>query len=175
MKRIGFFGGCFNPPNNLHIKIADDLIKEGKIDRVIFVPVNNFYKKEGLIDAKYRLEMLKLLTKNYNNIDVDDIEIRENRILFAVDAFELISKSIFLNKNDEVYFIMGSDNYIKMPNWKDYNKIKNKYKYIVIDRKQQDITSTKIREMICKNDESANKYLSKEVYEYIIKNNLYKI
>ena len=28
MEKIGFFGGCFNPPNNLHIEIANNLIRE---------------------------------------------------------------------------------------------------------------------------------------------------
>ena len=74
MSKIGFFGGCFNPPNNLHINIANNLINSKKLDKVIFVPVNDFYKKDSLIDAKYRYEMLKLAVKDYSNLDVDDIE-----------------------------------------------------------------------------------------------------
>ncbi len=177
MKRIGFFGGCFNPPNTLHIEIANNLIKEGKLDKVVFVPVNNYYKKQDLIDEKHRYNMLKLAIKNYQNLEVDDIEIKENRKLYAVDAFEIIQKSKFINKRnkDELYFIMGSDNFNKMPNWKDYNKIKDKYKYIIIDRNKDDITSTKIREMIANNDESVKKFLNKDVYEYIVKNQLYEL
>ena len=60
MEKIGFFGGCFNPPNNLHIEIANNLIKTKKLDKVVFVPVNDYYKKEGLIGAKHRYNMLKL-------------------------------------------------------------------------------------------------------------------
>ena len=117
MDRIGFFGGCFNPPNNLHIEIANNLIKEGKLDKVIFVPVNDFYKKQGLIEAKHRYNMLKLATKKYISLGVDDIEIRENRQLYAVDAFGLIKESRFINNNDSILFIMGSDNFKKMPTW----------------------------------------------------------
>ena len=93
MERIGFFGGCFNPPNNLHIEIANNLIKNGKLDKVVFVPVNDYYKKPGLIEAKHRYNMLKLATQNYENIEVDDIEIKENKVLYAVDAFELMQKT----------------------------------------------------------------------------------
>ncbi|MBO4815830.1 MAG: nicotinate-nicotinamide nucleotide adenylyltransferase [Clostridia bacterium] len=177
MKRIGFFGGCFNPPNTLHIEIANNLIKEGKLDKVVFVPVNNYYKKQGLIDEKHRYNMLKLAIKDYKNLEVDDIEIKESRILYAVDAFEIIKNSSFINRDDkdEVYFIMGSDNFIKMPMWKDYNKIKDKYKYIIIDRNKNDITSTKIREMIYRDDEDVKEFLNKDVYEYIVSNQLYKL
>ena len=175
MSRVGFFGGCFNPPNNLHIEIANSLINEQKLDKVVFVPVNDFYKKNGLLEAKHRLSMIKLAIKTFNNLEVDDIEINENRNLYAVDAFELMSKSKFLNKNDDIYFIMGSDNYNKMPLWKDYNIIKCKYNYLIIDRNKNDITSTKIRNMILNNDKSVKNYLNRDVYEYIVKNNLYKI
>lgn len=177
MERIGFFGGCFNPPTNMHINIANNLIKEGKLDKVIFVPMNDFYEKEGLIGASHRYNMLKLALEKYNNLKVDDIEIKENRKLFAVDAFEVIHKSDFVKntKKENIFLILGSDNYSKMPNWKNYDKIKDKYNYIVINRDKNQISSTKIREMIKDNDKKVIEYLPKEVYRYIIKNALYKL
>ena len=69
---------------------------------------------------------------------------------------------------------MGSDNFEKMGNWKDYSKIKDQ-QYIVIKRDKNEISSTQIREMIANNNNKVQKYLSKEVYEYIKKNELYKL
>ncbi len=177
MKKIGFFGGCFNPPTNIHIKIANNLIEEGKLDKVIFVPMNDFYKKDGLIEAKHRYNMLKLAIEGYNNLEVDDIELKQNRQLFAADAFEVIKRSYYLKTNEQtdIFFIMGSDNFNKMPNWKDYNKIKVKYKYIVINRDEKEISSTQIRNMIKNNDNKVMEYLPKEVYNYIIENELYRL
>ena len=37
MEKIGFFGGCFNPPTNIHIELANNLVKTKKLDKVIFV------------------------------------------------------------------------------------------------------------------------------------------
>ena len=172
MEKIGFFGGCFNPPTNIHIKIANNLIKTKKLDKVIFVPVNDSYIKSGLISAEHRLNMIKLAIKDNNKLEVDDIETKENKKLFAVDAFELINQKY--SKNYEVYFIMGSDNFEKMSKWKDYNKIKDQ-KYIVIKRDKNEISSTKIREMIANNNSEVQEYLSKEVYKYIEQNKLYKM
>lgn len=176
MERIGFFGGCFNPPTNIHINIAENLIKQGKLDKVVFVPVNDYYKKENLVEAKHRYNMLKLIVKNHPNLEVDDIEIKANRELFAVDAFEIIGDSPYATKcrKRDISLIMGSDNYNKMPTWKDYDKIKDKYKYIVIDRDENEISSTQIRNMIKNNDKKVLEYLSEEVYYYIIENELYK-
>ena len=176
MEKIGFFGGCFNPPNNLHIEIANNLINNKKIDRVIFVPVNDYYKKEGLIEAKHRYNMLELAVKNYKNLEVDDIELKENRKLYAIDAFEIIQNSKFITDNNKnnIIFIMGSDNYEQMPKWKDYDTIKNKYNFIVINRNKDDITSTKIRELLNNDINLARQYLPEGVYNYIVKNKLYK-
>ena len=69
MKKIGFFGGCFNPPTNMHIKIANNLIKERKLDKVVFVPMNDLYKKEGLVEAKHRYDMLKLAISEASSRD----------------------------------------------------------------------------------------------------------
>ena len=173
MEKIGFFGGCFNPPTNVHIKIANDLIKQGKLDKVVFVPVNDYYKKSDLIEAKHRMNMLKLAIKGHSGLEVDDVEIKENRKLFAIDAFEIIYNK-YAQQND-VYFLMGSDNYNKMPTWKDYDEIKYKYNYIVIDRDENEISSTEIRSMIRNNDKKVMEYLPEEVYNYIIENELYKL
>ena len=177
MSRIGFFGGCFNPVTNVHIKIANRLIQDGKLDKVIFVPMNDFFEKKDLIEAKHRYNMLKLATNEFSQLEVDDIEIKENRKLSATDAFELIEDTLFVDKcrKSDIFMIMGSDNYAKMPTWKDYSKIKDKYNYIVIKRDGNEISSTQIREMIRNNDKRVKEYFPKEVYEYIVKNELYKL
>ena len=177
MKKIGYFGGAFNPPTNIHINIAINLIKQGKLDKVIFVPVNDYYKKPELIEAKHRLNMLKLAIKGYSGLEVDDLEIKENRKLFAKDAFDIIEESYHNTKSgkSDIFMIMGSDNYNKMPSWKDYEKIKDKYNYIIIDRDKKQISSTEIRKMIKDGNSEVMEYLPKEVYNYIKENELYKL
>lgn len=176
MKKIGFFGGCFNPPTSIHLKIANDLISSKQLDKVVFIPVNDYYNKKNLELAVHRVNMLKLLVKDYTNLEVDDIELKEKRKLYAIDAFEIIEKSKFKEgyNKENIFLIMGSDNFSNMPNWKGYNEIKDKYNYIVIERNKKDISSTIIRKMIKEKNIEVKKYLSKEIYKYILDNNLYK-
>ena len=50
-KQILIFGGCFNPPQNSHLSLAEQLINEyEEIEKIIFVPVNSKYQKIDLID-----------------------------------------------------------------------------------------------------------------------------
>ena len=93
-------------------------------------------------------------------------------------------------KKDDIFFIMGSDNFRKMPAWKNYEELIRNYNIIVIERERKKIRSenpkniiefipeklaeadsTKIRKMI-KNNENVKEYLKPKVYEYIRKNKI---
>lgn len=124
-------------------------------------------------------------------MEVDKIAIESKIKLYATDTFKLIENKYGKN---EIFFIMGSDNFRKMPTWKDYEELVKKYNIIVIERdrkkirkenreniieyipeKLSQIDSTKIREMIKNKDENVKQYLNSKVVEYIIENKLYKI
>jgi len=169
-EKIGFFGGCFNPPSNIHINLALDLIKKQKLDKVIFVPVSDYYKKSDLIEFKHRFTMLKFAIEDYENLYIDNLEENLNGQTYAIDIFKIINEKYISSQN---FFIMGSDNYSKIKNWKNYEELKN-YNYIILQRDDNEISSTEIRDMI-KSNNLKNNILNKKVYNYILENNLYKI
>lgn len=163
------------------------MISEYNLDKIYFVPVGNYYEKSSLIEAKHRYNMLKLAIED--KMDVEKIAIESKVKLYAIDTFELLKEKY--NK-DDIFFIMGSDNFRKMPTWKNYEKLKTNYNIIVIERERKkirnenqkniiefipeklaEIDSTQIREMFKNNEKNVKKYLNPKVYEYIQKNNLY--
>lgn len=133
--------------------------------------------------------MLELFAKKNPKLDVEDIAVESKIKLHAVDTFKLIKQKY---NRDEIFFIMGSDNFRKMPEWKNYEELISNYNIIVIERErkkirqenpknifelipeqQAEIDSTKIRNLFKNNEEEAKKYLNENVYEYIRKNELY--
>ncbi len=187
--KIGFFGGCFNPPSNIHINLAKNVMNEFKLNKVFFVPVGDYYKKTELIPAEHRFSMLKLAIEKEKNIEVERLAIDSKNVLYASDTFKLIKGKYI---NDEIFFIMGSDNFREMPNWKDYEELVNNYNIIVIERERKHIRKTnsknifeiipkqlevidssKIRKMI-NEDIDISPYINKKVYNYIRENKLYK-
>ena len=57
---IAVFGGSFNPPANSHISLAKQVLENNSnIEKVIFVPVNVKYNKEGLASNEDRFFMLQ--------------------------------------------------------------------------------------------------------------------
>lgn len=193
--KIGIFGGSFNPPHNMHKNIGLNLIKKGYVDKVIYVPTGNFYKKDGLIDFKYRLEMLKLMLKETTNLLISDIG-NEAKYEYTYQILDYFKK---LYGEDEIYFICGSDNLDTFNTWKNFEDILSYYKLLVIKRNNDDIdkmtnrfkmfiksiiwadidfsdiSSTGIRKLINDNKfTSLQDRLDDNVIKYIIDNELYK-
>ncbi len=187
MMKIGFFGGSFNPPTIAHLNLAKQALKEYNLDIFYFVPVNDYYQKKDLIDFDKRCQMLDLIVKDEPNLRVSRIESKKSSKYSAYEILNLIAEN---NKDKQVYFIMGEDNYIKMPSWNHYDDLKQ-YKYIVFQRDNTSqnhindknvfymknnenlkISSTLIRNNL-KENMSIDKYVTKEIKEYIKNNKLY--
>mgnify|MGYP002772478659 FL=1 len=199
MKKLGFFGGSFNPPTYAHINIAKMSIEKFNLDAVYFVPVGNLYNKPSLIDEKYRYKMLQLVCGD--KIKAENIELNRKETLDTLQAFNLIEEK-YKNDETEIFYIMGADNFEKLPNWKDSKKLVEDYKYIIFKRdgsnleqcieKNQilkknrqnfkfldlqqyaDISSGIIRELIKKEDyEKCKEYTDAAIVQYIKENKLY--
>lgn len=183
--RIGVFGGSFNPPHLMHLNIAKDLLRLKYLDKVIFVPTGNKYSKDDLIDIKYRIEMLKIMTISYDDMIVSDYE-NQDRVVYTYETLDYFKKKYL---GSEIYFILGADNLKQISNWKNSEYILSNYKLLVINRGDDkievkdnvvvtdilnnDISSTFIRNNI-DNDDIIKKYLDKNVLEYIRKEKLYE-
>lgn len=190
--KIGIFGGSFNPPHNMHRDIALNLIEKGYLDKVIFVPTGDYYPKSNLIQFKHRYQMLKLMVGSNPNIKVSDYEAR-GELTYTYQTLDYF-QSIY--PNDEIYFILGSDNLKSFNKWRNYEYILKKYKILVINRNSDDIksvlseykdyqnniisadiplkeiSSTEIRTQLKNNVDLENK-LDKKVLNYIKQMNLY--
>jgi len=190
--KIGIFGGSFNPPHNMHKNIALNLIEKGYLDKIIYVPTGNNYKKNGLINFIDRYKMVELMIKGYNKLSVSDIG-NNNGYKYTYQTLDYY-KSIY--KDEEIYFICGTDNLNEFDTWMEYKYILNNYKLLVIRRNNDDIesilnkyeeykrnivvttivpeilSSTYIRNNI--KSIEIKKYLNDRVYEYIIENKLYE-
>ena len=171
MSRLGFFGGSFNPITKAHIDLILEAIDKYNLDKVYFVPMNDMYKKQGLLPLNIRNEMLKLALDDYLG-KMDILLLNNDKEYKAIDSFKIIDSKF---EKDERFFIMGSDNYKNIGNWKDYENLK-KYKFIVLDRenesKTKDISSTMVRNYI-KDRKDISVFLPNKVIKFIENNKLY--
>ena len=157
--QIVIFGGSFNPPLNSHFSIAQDLLNEYKeINKVIFVPVNSKYKKPGLINNEDRYNMLKLVCDKNKKFDVSRVEIDSERPLYTIETLNYFDKKY---PNNEILFLMGSDNLKEFPTWNSADKICEKYKSYVFKRDDDNI----------KNIIEKDEFLSKNKNSFVVVSN----
>lgn len=189
---IGVYAGSFNPIHNVHLSIANKLINDGIVDKVIFVPAGDGYDKKGLALGKHRLNMIARAIDGNSNLEVSDIEIANNK-LYSYQTLDYFKGKYF---DSEICFIMGSDNLQTFHTWKRYKYILENYKLIVFLRNGQNkeefdrylncknivfveynvsLSASEIREDIKKNkyDEVKRKVHDK-VFDYIKEFNLYE-
>jgi nicotinate-nucleotide adenylyltransferase len=192
--KIGVFLGSFNPVHIEHINLGEKLISDGYVDKIIYIPVGNFYNKKGLAEANHRYNMLEIATSHNSNLNVSDMELNKEKQNYTYETLDELKKLYPLS---EIYLIIGSDNLNEFASWKNYEYILTNYKVISMDRDNQNdnlinnifnkykdniigyidgtvspVSSTVIRNEIIKGVKP--EFINDEVYKYIEKNKLYK-
>ena len=82
-KKIGIYGGSFNPILISHMMVAKEVYESGKIDELWVVPCGLRPDKFFEIDSPTRLKLMQIslvswMPRDYN-IKIDDIELKENK------------------------------------------------------------------------------------------------
>ncbi|HOC38155.1 MAG TPA: adenylyltransferase/cytidyltransferase family protein, partial [Thermodesulfobacteriota bacterium] len=81
-KRIGLFGGTFNPIHLGHLRGAEEIYEAFHLNSVIFVPalIPPHKNAEGMIAPEHRLAMVRAAIENNQAFSVSDFELRQDRI-----------------------------------------------------------------------------------------------
>ncbi|MBE2226626.1 MAG: nicotinate-nucleotide adenylyltransferase [Ignavibacteria bacterium] len=197
MKRIGIFGGTFDPIHNGHLIMAENVKDQMHLDEVMFIPsrIPPLKDAENISAPEHRLNMLRLAAKGSSSFKINDIELKMtgDEPNYTVKTL-LKLREEFSAEQVKFYLIIGMDQLINLHKWKDPGKLFLLTEVVVINRPgyliQQveneyarrgifvpvpniDISATDIRFRI--REKRSIKYLvPEEVEEYIYKNNLYK-
>lgn len=200
MRRIGIIGGTFNPIHNGHILLAIYCKEKLSLDRVIFIPTCTPPHKsdKDLVSEAHRLNMCNIAVREYEDFSVSDIEIQRKGKSYTYETLTSL-KEIY--PDDILYFITGADMFLSLDKWKnpeiifekaviaavprnssDFEQLNAYYQTTlkklgaqaaILDKPVLQVSSTFIRENICKYELIEN-MIDRNVYEYIVKNNLYR-
>lgn len=115
-RRVGIYGGTFNPVHNAHLLVADQVGHTLSLDQVRFMPDANppHVDHKSAIDAETRLAMLQLAIKDNPLFAIETSELKRGGISYTYDTMkELIEK----NPTTEYYFIIGGDMVDYLSKW----------------------------------------------------------
>ena len=119
MKRVGVFGGTFDPIHNAHLLLAEQASEALGLERVIFVPAKAPPHKRGaeLAPAADRLRMVCLATKGNPGFAVSDMELRRRGPSYTVDTIKNLKRR--LGSGVGLCFLIGGDTIGELPTWWD--------------------------------------------------------
>lgn len=132
-KRIGVYGGTFNPVHLGHMHVAEAAYQEIRLDKVLFVPSSNPpHKHKDLAPFSHRAAMLQLACKSHEAFHCNTIESTISSPSFTVTMLEALLSGKMLN--DEFFFIIGTDAVLEIRTWKDYESVLERVHFIVVKR-----------------------------------------
>ena len=195
--KVAFFGGSFDPPHIGHKKIIDYCIQS--FDKVLLVPnkksVDQY--KNNIASINERLEMLKIVFDS-KLVEIIDFEIESGVPNYTYYTVEYLKKKY---DNDDLFMILGADQVYNLTNWYKYQYLVDNIKIICFNRKididnelkdsikkididfvdfNYDCSSSDIRGVFLENKGNVDlcfqllsSYLDKDIFDYIIQNDIY--
>lgn len=168
--KIALYLGSFNPFHLGHLEVVKSALVDFKMDRVIIVPtMQNPWKKEKVLGIDNRIDIINksILTSPvcyWHKIIVDDIEINLIPPYYSYATLHALKNKYC---NDEIFVLCGEDTIKDIPEWMNGEQIIKDYNFLVVDRPENSISSSEIRNII-KTDKNAETTLKGKVSPNII-------
>ena len=135
MKKIGLFGGTFDPVHIGHLLLADAVRGDAGLDQVLFVPsaVPPHKPPGGRSAPEDRLHMVRLAIEGHGGFDTTDVELRRPGASYTVDTLiELQNSNGWAGV--EWFLILGADMWVDLPNWKNPDEIVSRAGLLIMER-----------------------------------------
>lgn len=190
--KIGVLGGSFNPIHIGHAILANYITQCTDIEQLwLMVSPQNPLKSE--LPQSYdvhRLAMTELVASKCDNVITSGFEFTLPKPSYTVDTLKALREKF---PQHEFVLVIGADNWQNFEKWKDWQEMLDKHNILVYPRMGSEIvipddlcnkvekldspiieiSSTYIREQL-KKGKNMNFFLPKDVYRYILENNLYR-
>lgn len=117
-RKIGLYGGTFNPIHFGHLNLAFELMEKKGLDEVWWIPANRspLRTDEPMVEARFRYNMVELAVEEIPQFKVLDIEIEKPPPSYTVDSV----KEILHSHPDEHFFLLlGEDSLKHFMKWKN--------------------------------------------------------
>lgn len=192
-KRIGLFGGTFDPVHNGHVAIVESFLNSQYIDElwVLLTPFPPHKQNKEHISYNDRKYMLDLAFKDHEKVIICTVEQDLPKPSYTIRTLEFLQDK-YIDHN--FFLCIGEDSLGSFVTWKDHSQILERCDLLVAERPQAThdqvdeeilekahfvnhspvkVSSTTIRSLIKAGKETKH-LLPSPVYKYIIKNALYQ-
>lgn len=199
MKKMGLFGGTFDPIHKGHVSMALRLAQALDLDGVVLMPtfVPPHKIKENMASAQHRLAMCRLAAEEHPILSVSDLELQRGGASFTVDTLSALCEQ---HPDTQWYLLVGADMFTTLHTWHRFADIADMAVLCTIARAGTDtaklkeyaasltadgirccvdecpvepFSSTQVRERVAA-EESVSEMVGEAIARYICDNGLYR-
>jgi nicotinate-nucleotide adenylyltransferase len=121
MKRVGLFGGSFDPVHNAHVALARLALEQLHLDEVRWIPAGQPWQKTRILaSGADREAMVRLAIAGEPRFTLDRIELRRHGVTFTLDTVRLLAAA---EPASEWFLILGQDQYATLHTWRDWREL----------------------------------------------------
>ena len=145
-KKFGLFGGTFNPVHFGHLRGAEEIRGAFGLQEVIFIPaaIPPHKAPGGVVEARHRLEMVRLATSTNPGFVVSDLELSRPGKSYSIDTLHYFRE----RHGDCLFFIMGGDAFLEIETWKEFQNLFSLCNFIVMTRPGFERTTSQFPEIL---------------------------
>ena len=142
-RRIGIFGGTFNPIHKAHFEIALAFIERLSLDLLYVIPNNIPPMKESHgVSGIERLEMLEIAFSGQDKVIVSDTEIKRGGMSYTRDTVAELKEK---HNESDLFLLIGDDWIDRFDKWKDHKFILDNAHLVIAYRNEKDISESVMR------------------------------
>jgi len=121
MKRIGVFGGTFDPIHVGHLILAEEACHQLNLDQILIMPAADPPHKQDrqIVSAKHRITMVELAIADNPKFVLSRLDVDRSGPHYTADTIRLLQKS--LGAETQIFFLMGLDSLRDLLTWAEPN------------------------------------------------------
>lgn len=135
-RKVGLYGGSFDPIHLGHLLVAQAACEEMKLNRLYFIPAAQSPFKPGTAPtpAAERVRLLRLALAGKTNYEIDEQEIQRGGISYTIDTARNYAQRF---PATQLFYLIGADHVPSLNKWREANELARLVEFIVIPRPGQ--------------------------------------
>ena len=139
LKRIGLFGGSFDPPHLGHLILAEQCRVQANLDQILFIPTYQAPHKKNAgnsthhCESHHRVKMLQLVVKENPNFELHLCEIRRQGTSYTFETITELLKE-YPREDFRLFFLIGADSLADLHHWYKIEEILEQIDFVTVNR-----------------------------------------
>ena len=120
-RRIGIFGGSFDPVHTAHVALARAALQALHLDELRWIPAGNPWQKtRSITDATHRVAMVQAAIAGEPRFVLDRIEVDHTGASYTLDTVKTLASA---QPATQWFLIIGQDQYSNLHTWRHWQEL----------------------------------------------------